>query len=298
MPTHGKSPTNLNQLGLPLRSEDFVAIETRGVFSAAYLARHLQNCEEYAGEQEINQAYQEIQNLLQRHIIALGRRNEAFTCSTFIEPVLDLLGWRRIPQEAIPSGLGTRKKPDYCLFTSDSDFNSASEADENTLFCFSATVLEAKKYLHPLDQISTRETPGWYPSQQIQDYLNRAKDSSGRRFFNWAILTNGPEWRLYTDRSATGSYFAFHLIRNGQVCPLEHFRTFFTLFRASAFARGSDGTCFLDSVRDQSLRIQADLETNLRKRIFSVLEDMATAFYSFEDNHLAEADCQGFMKTP
>ena len=54
----------------------------------------------------------------------------------FIEPVLDLLGWRRIPQEAIPSGLGTRKKPDYCLFTSDSNFTSASQADANTLFRF------------------------------------------------------------------------------------------------------------------------------------------------------------------
>ena len=44
------------------------------------------------------------------------------------------------------------------------------------------------------------------------------------------------------------------------------------------------------NVREQSLRIQGDLETNLRKRIFSVLEDVGTGFADFEDNHLVEAD--------
>ena len=137
--------------------------------------------------------------------------------------------------------LATRKRPDYCLFTSDGDFTAASEADANTLFRLSATALEAKKYGHPLDQLSTNETPGWFPSQQVQDYLNHAKDAAGKRFFNWAILTNGSEWRLYTDRSAVGAYFAFHLVRNDQFCSLAEFRTFFTLFRASAFERSEDG---------------------------------------------------------
>ena len=186
--------------------------------------------------------------------------------------------------------LATRKRPDYCLFTSDGDFTAASEADANTLFRLSATALEAKKYGHPLDQLSTNETPGWFPSQQVQDYLNYAKDAAGKRFFNWAILTNGSEWRLYTDRSAVGAYFAFHLVRNDQFCSLAEFRTFFTLFRASAFERSEDGSCFLDEVREQSLRLQGDLESNLRKRIFSVLEDVGTGFADFEDNHLAEPD--------
>lgn len=176
------------------------------------------------------------------------------------------------------------------FFSSDADFTAASEADANTLFRLSATVVEAKKYGHPLDQLSNRETPGWFPSQQIQDYLNHAKDANGRRFFNWAILTNGSEWRIYTDRSTVGAYFSFHLVRNGQFCPLEDFRTFYTLFRARAFERNADGLCFLDDVREQSLHLQADLEDKLRKRIFGVLEDVGTAFVDFEDNHLTETD--------
>ena len=236
------------------------------------------------------QAFREIGEIWRARLTALGRQNEAFTCSTFLEPILDRLGWLRIPQQSMPNDFATRKRPDYCVFTSEADFTAASEADANTLFRLSATVVEAKKYGHALDQLSTSETPGWFPSQQIQDYLNHAKDASGRRFFNWAILTNGSEWRLYTDRSTVGAYFAFHLVRNGQFCSLEEFRAFFTLFRAVAFERRADGSCFLDSVREQSLRVQADLETNLRKRIFSVLEDVGTAFVDFEDNHLTDTD--------
>jgi len=283
--------TNPEQLGLGLRGEGFEGpLEARGVFSTAYLARHLRNAPDFATQNEVATAFREIAEIWRLRLTALGRQNEAFNCSTFLEPILDRLGWLRIPQQSMPNDFATRKRPDYCLFTSDADFTAASEADANTLFRLSATVVEAKKYGHPLDQLSSNETPGWFPSQQIQDYLNHAKDANGRRFFNWAILTNGSEWRIYTDRSTVGAYFSFHLVRNGQFCPLEEFRTFFTLFRARAFERSADALCFLDNVREQSLRLQADLEDKLRKRIFGVLEDVGTAFVDFEDNHLVETD--------
>jgi hypothetical protein len=288
MPPRRTQP-NPNQLGLGFQGEGFEgALETRGVFSLAYLSRHLPASPEYAAESDAAGVHREIADKWRQHLTALGRQNEAFTCATLLEPMLDLLGWRRIPQQAMPGDFATRKRPDYCLFTSDADFTAASEADANTLFRLSATALEAKKYNHPLDQLSHSDTPGWFPSQQVQDYLNHAKDAAGRRFFNWAILTNGSEWRLYTDRSSVGAFFAFHLVRNGQFCRLAEFRTFLTLFRASAFERDANGACFLDNVREQSLRIQGDLETNLRKRIFNVLEDVGTGLVQYEDNHLVE----------
>src|ERR1043166_6113561 len=188
MPRPRRSQSNPDQLGLSLVGEGFEgALETRGVFSLAYLSRHLPLAQEYASQPAVGQAFREIGELWARHLRALREReNEAFTCATFLEPILDRLGWRRIPQEAMPGGFATRKRPDYCLFTSDTDFTAAAEADAKTLFRLSATVFEAKRYRHPLDRISTRETPGWFPSQQVQDYLNHAKDASGRRFFNWA----------------------------------------------------------------------------------------------------------------
>ena len=279
------------QIALALTGEGFGGpAETHGLLSMAYIARHLQESPGFPSLADTTSVYEQIVGLWRENVAALRRRNEAFTCYTFLEPVLDQLGWRRIPQQSMPGNMGTRKRPDYCLFSSDEMFRSASAADAQTLFRLSATVLEAKAWGHPLDRLSDEETPGWFPSQQIQDYLNRAKDVTGRRFFNWAILTNGIEWRLYSERSAVGAFFAFHLVRDGQMCSAEEFRTFVTLFRASAFDRAEDGSCLLDSVQEQSLRVQADLESSLRNRIFGVLEDLGSAFVDYGENHLTEAD--------
>ena len=278
-------------MALALQGEGFEgALECRGVFSSGYLVRHFKAAPEFAALDETRRAYDSVAALWKQTARSLPRRNEAFTCSAFLEPVMELLGWRRIPQAAMPAtGFGTRKRPDYCLFSDEQDFNAAANGDAGLLFAHSATVLEAKRAGHPLDRVSDEETPGWFPSQQVQDYLHHARDATGRRFFNWAILTNGVEWRLYTEHSAMGAHFAFHLIRADQLCNLEDFGFFLSLFRAVSFEQ-TDGTCLLDRVHGESLRLQSDLELNLRKRIFNALEDLGTAFVAYPDNHLGEAD--------
>lgn len=285
------SQQNKGQLSLALDGEDFSGpAETNGLLSLTYLLRHLKQSESFASTSETGGAYKLVCDLYHKHAAALRKQNEAFTCSMFIESILDSLGWYRIPQQSMPKSMGTRKCPDYCLIVSEDSFRAASQGDALTLFQHSATVLEAKRWEHPLDRISAEETPGWFPSQQIQDYLNHAKDSTGKRFFDWAILTNGSEWRLYSEKAAVGAYFSFSLVRDGQVCSIDDFRLFFTLFRAGAFECSPEGVCFLDEVREQSLRIQADLENSLRKRIFGVLEDLGTAFLDYEENELGEED--------
>src|SRR5438552_7778756 len=98
---------NPDQLGLSLAGEGFEgALETRGVFSLAYLSRHLNSAPEFASEQDCAGDFREIAEIWQRHLTALRhpRTNESFTCSTFLEPVLDRLAWRRIPQQSMPTG--------------------------------------------------------------------------------------------------------------------------------------------------------------------------------------------------
>ncbi|MBI4028517.1 MAG: Eco57I restriction-modification methylase domain-containing protein [Verrucomicrobia bacterium] len=291
MPLKRIAAQSPDQLSLDLHGEGFEgSVESKGIFSATYLNRHLRKSQDFGAVTDCEPVFRIAAERWRQHAAGLSRQNEAFTCSTWIEPLLDALGWSRMPQQLMPNDLGTRKRPDYCLFTSSDDFTASSEADPQTLFRKSATVLEAKSWGHPLDRLSSKETPGWFPSQQIQDYLNHAKDANGRRFFNWAILTNGKEWRLYTDRSSVGAYFSFHLVRGTEFCSFDDFRLFCTLFRSQSFERSEDGSCFLDHVREESLRVQADLETNLRRRIFSVLEDLGTAFVSCEENRIAEKD--------
>jgi len=284
--------TNDLQMTLALPGEDGgEPIETRGLFSKTYLARHLRAAPLFASASESAAAYALICRLVREQGDALRRRPESFTRSALLDPVIDALGWRRLSEENMPGNLGTRKRPDYCLFSSDDAFAAASTStDAVTLFRHSTTVLEAKKWLHPLDRISGKETPGLFPSQQIQDYLNHARDETGRRFFSWAILTNGNEWRLYTEQAAVGACFIFNLVHDGQVCAESDFQLFFSLFRAAAFEKMADGSCFLDHVREHSLRTQAELETNLRKRIFGVLEDLGSAFVNCADNRLTDAD--------
>ncbi len=158
------------------------------------------------------------------------------------------------------------------------------------VFCFADTVLEAKKWQHPLDQLSKRERPALFPSQQIQDYLRHAKDATGARLFNWAILTNGNAWRLYCEQAASDAYFEFALADGESFCSLEDFRLFIALFRPQAFARGADGRCPLDQIREESLTSQIELEGNLRKRIFDVLEDLASGFRDYSASGITPAD--------
>ena len=134
-----------------------------------------------------------------------------------------------------------------------------------------------------------KETPGWFPSQQIQDYLRHAKDKSGSRLFDWAVLTNGNSWRLYCDHAANDAFFEFHLADGEAFCSLDDFRLFIALFRPAAFTR-TDGRCLLDNVREESLTRQAALELSLRKRIFDVLEDLANGFRDHGANHITPAN--------
>lgn len=131
-----------------------------------------------------------------------------------------------LTENALRGFTGACKKPDYSLYADREALDRAAAAEQDTdAVRLAVTVLEAKRFRHPLDAVSKRETPHLFPCQQIQEYLRLARDDRGGRFFDWAILTNGNEWRLYTERSSADAYFAFTLVQPaGSLCPLEEFR--------------------------------------------------------------------------
>jgi hypothetical protein len=267
-----------------------------GIFTASYLRQHVLRPERAPSEDEVRSLYEFVRTRWSQNLPAMRRRREPFTRSEFLDPVLRKLGWDFIPEEALPD-THTRKKPDYCLFgDADAKARVAAGTGED-IFRAAQTVLEAKKAQHSLDQVSDTETPGWFPSEQIQDYLRRAKDSTGRRFFNWAILTNGNEWRLYCENAGPSAYFALHLAHGAEFCSPEDFRLFVALFRPSSFERDPDGRCLLDDLREESLTLQVQLEENLRKRVFDVLEELSEGFFFYPDNHLTESDLPSVYET-
>lgn len=261
----------------------------RGVFSVNYLLRHFLDSEGCPLAEDIRALYDATKTRWDDNLHGLRKQKEAYTRTHFIDPLLADLGWQFIPEADLPKG-PKAERPDYCLFpTAEARQQAAAQSETADIFRHADTVLEAKKWQHSLDEASKTETPGWFPSQQIQSYLRHAKDSTGQRFFNWAILSNGNRWRLYCEQAANDAYFELTLAANETFCSLEDFRLFVALFRPMAFSR-TDSRCQLDDIREESLTRQAELELNLRRRIFDVLEDLANGFRDCQPNRITEAD--------
>jgi type I restriction-modification system DNA methylase subunit len=268
----------------------------QGIFTRPYLKRHLANPEHVPSPDEVRLLFEKLKARWLDNLPGLRRQGEPYTRTRFLDPTLLDLGWHFIPEKNLPQGK-TRKRPDYCIFGEEETERRVAASDATEIFRASSTVIEAKKVYHSLDEVSDRETPGWFPSQQIQDYLKWATDGTGRRFFRWGVLTNGNEWRLYCWDAAPDAYFVFHLAHREQFCSLEEFRLFVALFRPAAFDRDEQGRCLLDAIRDQSLNQQVDLESSLRKRIFDVLEELAEGFFNNPVNRLAAADLGAVYET-
>lgn len=273
-------------------SQESHSEEYRGVFSSPYIRTHFRKRYDFPAKDEVRTIYEQVRKLWSESYPALRKQNEAFTRTQFIDPVLKLLGWHFITESNMPKEkhVRTRKRPDYCLFSDSKTLTSAASGTDIDIYRASSTVLEAKRCQHNLDDASREETPGWFPSQQIQDYLAHARDNTGKRFFDWAILTNGNEWRLYTEKSARDAYFSFHLAQNESFCDLDSFRLFVALFRADSFVRESSGNILLDEIHQQSLSAQSELERNLQNRVFNVLEDLGSAFRREPRNGITDED--------
>lgn len=286
-----------NQLDFALPQPEVTgALHSHGLFSSNYLQRHFASSADFPSAKDVESLHRDLLALWKEKATGLARQGEAHTRNAFLDPVLKALGWQFIPEANLPHG-PTRKRPDYVLFPdSERAEQAAGATDATDIFRLADNALEAKKWGHPLDEASDRETPGWFPSEQIQDYLRHAKDADGTRFFNWAVLTNGCRWRLYCEQAAADTYFEFTLAHGDAFCSLDDFRYFVALFRPQAFAR-ADGRCLLDQLREEALTRQVALEKNLKDRIFDVLEDLATGYRACADNGITAANYPELYET-
>jgi hypothetical protein len=294
----GSSAAN-SQLSLGIQEiEQSAAFVCRGIFSANYLNQHFATSEGFPTLEEVRPAYERLRNRWREDYDGLRKRNEAYTRTQFLDGLLKEIGWAFIPEQDLPAKGRSRKHPDYCLFLDgEARQRAAKHSDTADVFREAATVLEAKRVQHSLDEVSDSETPGWFPSQQVQDYLRNAKDRTGQRYFNWAILTNGNEWRLYCEQAPNDAYFAFHLAHKEVFCSPEDFRFFIALFRPQSFAPDKERRCLQDRLREESLERQTQIESNLRKRIFDVLEDLANGFRDYSANEISKKDFPALYET-
>jgi hypothetical protein len=112
--------------------------------------------------------------------------NEASLEQAFIQPILELLGWKFIYQTYLQ-----RREPDYALFLTDETQNAALGAGKRSpnFWNHPDVLADAKAWHVSLDRPSRVGSQREYPPEQIEWYREHSR-------VNYAILTNGRLWRL------------------------------------------------------------------------------------------------------
>ena len=131
----------------------------------------------------------------------------------FIQPVLEILGWRLKYQTHLQ-----RREPDYALFLDDASLDAALACDRTSpdFWKYPAVVADAKAWHVSLDRPATVNNKREYPPEQIESYLNLS-------YLNFGILTNGKLWRLYRAEahSRATNYYEINLEETLALADLE-----------------------------------------------------------------------------
>lgn len=175
--------------------------------------------------------------------------NEAQTEQLVIEKVLVELGWGDdyLPQVNL-SGKRREDVPDVLLFPdAAAKLAAVSETRDDKRYRHGLAILEAKRWLRPLDRGDAAEPqdPG-APSSQMLRYLSRVGVVADHAV-KWGVLTNGAVWRLYWQdaRSRAEEFFEIDVAAALDVPgvqmefdapqPEHALRLFFLMFHRAAF---------------------------------------------------------------
>ena len=154
-------------------------------------------------------------NAIYSHYSVASEVNEANTEADMIEKVLNLLGWQDLTLKQVTTAKkGRDDVPDYLLFASTAQKQKAvGESKSDRKYLHGLSVLEAKKWLRPLDRgDETSKFDTTAPSNQILRYLSSVEIAS-ERAIQYGLLTNGAVWRLYWQgaRSRSEEYLEIDL---------------------------------------------------------------------------------------
>ncbi|KYH23706.1 Eco57I restriction-modification methylase [Halalkalicoccus paucihalophilus] len=260
----------------------------RDLFSNYYLDEHLPETEEWdeISEDELREAYEEINELWNREKGTAPKRNESQLEEKFIRPMFRKLG---IPFEVEESTSRTQRRPDYGFFESEKAARGAFERREEggDFYKDTVAVADAKRWGRPLDTRGSGEHKRDFenPSYQIHVYL---QETSAR----WAILTDGQKWRLYYGPTShrLDSYYEIDLPTVLEKGDLEDFKYFYLFFRHEAFLEDASGDSFLDDVYGESNVFAQELGEDLQDNIYDAIKVLSEGFLQYPENNLDEGD--------
>lgn len=225
--------------------------------------------------------------------------NEANTEADLIEKVLDLLDWRDLTLKQVTATKTRREDvPDFLLFADAAAKQAGrAEAIESRRYRHGIAILEAKKWMRPLDRgdATNKLDPGT-PSNQILRYLSSVEVAS-ERAVRWGILTNGAVWRLYWQGAASRSEEFLEidlaallglpgieqsLFGGGDIHNLRHgIKLFYCLFQRAAFlpqAWDAEQRTFHEYAFNEARLYEEKVSQDLGARVFeSIFPQLADA---------------------
>ncbi len=240
------------------------------LFSKHYLEHRIQECPEW--QVDVAAGFEALKTLYLSKKSLLPTLSEAQTEEVFIKPVLDILGFSHIPQ-VTTRGKGRAERPDYALFTSETDRDAAYalQTNEPAFYARVRAIAEAKYWERPLSKVTANDQRDIYkntnPSFQIASYLT----GTG---VDWGILTNGREWRLYYRQASSTAteFYPVDLVALLEAGDLEQFKYFWLFYRQAALVKDPQGRNFLERVREGSTtyttRVGNELKALVYDRVF------------------------------
>ena len=241
-------------------SEQF--FNNRALFSDHYLMNRVPELPEW--KQDSKPAYRDLNELYKDVSTRVVNKGESVLHDDLVTPCLNALGFK---VEKAGKSKSDKPGPDYNLYTQDKLHPQLS-------MCL---VYPWMRYLDGKDHERDSDRKDENPGQKIVSLLE-AEDAP-----DWAIVTNGKIWRLYSKRThakATNYYeidLEEILSQGGPHAggPGDAFRYFWLIFRSEAFvlestrAEGEEKELsFLDRLLTESETYAKELGERLKERVF------------------------------
>jgi hypothetical protein len=193
------------------------------LFSSHYLDERIGAVDAWDCEAEAKQVFEELRALWSTERELLGSYNEDELLGSWIDRVLDALGYDWLSETTLPNGEGYN---DRVLFGSPERRREAAiekrEGRPEGAYGLASAVLEAKQWDANFTERFAEDRSYRDASHQVKYYLERTPED-----LSWGILTNGRTWRLYgTKEYETGTYYEIDLVQLLESGNIEAFKYF------------------------------------------------------------------------
>lgn len=211
----------------------------------------------------------------------------------FIQPVLQVLGWKLIYQTHLRG-----RRPDYALFADDHALDASLKTNHlsSEFWKYPTMLADAKAWRVPLDRPTITAQQREYPPEQIEWYLN----NSG---LDYAILTNGRLWRLIPRQYDPGqprfqTYFQCDLasLLDDRISEpdrlfnmwsqFDDFLQFVLFFSPIGLTATTETVSLIQRARTGSGHYRVGVGEGLKQRVFEALRLSLEGFLSHGPNAL------------